>query len=211
MTDETTDAAEDGLDTEFDTELDNDIEADEAEETVAEAEEDEQEAAAAATRTRGWQRILAFVVLPALAVLLGAGAGFLHWKDSAHRDAEIARAESMAAAREATVALLSYRADTVEQDLMAARQWTTGAFLDSYTNLIEGAVIPAARQKKISAVTRVPAAAPVSADPAHAVVLVFVNQSVTIGSDPPTDSASSVRVTLDKVEGRWLVSAFDPV
>jgi Mce-associated membrane protein len=34
---------------------------------------------------------------------------------------------------------------------------------------------------------------------------------VTVGQSPPTSTASSVRVTLDKVDGRWLISQFDPV
>ena len=34
----------------------------------------------------------------------------------------------------------------------------------------------------------------------------FVNQTITVGNDPPTDTASSVRVTLDKIGGRWLIS-----
>jgi Mce-associated membrane protein len=38
-----------------------------------------------------------------------------------------------------------------------------------------------------------------------------VNQTVIIGQDAPTNTASSVRVTLDKVGGRWLISQFDPV
>jgi Mce-associated membrane protein len=37
------------------------------------------------------------------------------------------------------------------------------------------------------------------------VVLVFVNQTVAVGNDPPTDTASNVRVTLDKIGGRWLI------
>jgi len=40
-------------------------------------------------------------------------------------------------------------------------------------------------------------------------VLLFVNQMVRIGDSRPADSASTVRVTLDKVGGRWLVSSFD--
>jgi Mce-associated membrane protein len=51
----------------------------------------------------------------------------------------------------------------------------------------------------------------VSATGKHAVVLVFVDQTTTIGNDAPTQSTSSVRVSLDKVGGRWLVSQFDPV
>jgi Mce-associated membrane protein len=72
-------------------------------------------------------------------------------------------------------------------------------------------VIPGAKQKRISAMANVPAAASVSASANHAVVLVFVNQSTTIGDDAPTSTASSVRVTLDKVQSRWLISQFDPV
>jgi hypothetical protein len=50
-----------------------------------------------------------------------------------------------------------------------------------------------------------------SATENHAVVLLFVNQAVTVGQDAPTNTASSVRVTLDKVDDRWLISGFDPV
>lgn len=41
--------------------------------------------------------------------------------------------------------------------------------------------------------------------------LVYVDQTVTIGAGAPTDTQPVVRVTLDKVNGRWLVSRFDPV
>jgi Mce-associated membrane protein len=39
----------------------------------------------------------------------------------------------------------------------------------------------------------------------------MVNQAVTMGKDNPSNSESSIRVTMDKVGGRWLVSGFDPV
>jgi Mce-associated membrane protein len=39
----------------------------------------------------------------------------------------------------------------------------------------------------------------------------FVDQTSAIGSDAPTQTTSSVRVTLDKVRGRWLISQYDPV
>ena len=39
----------------------------------------------------------------------------------------------------------------------------------------------------------------------------LVNQTATVDKSPPTDSASCVRVTLDRVDGRWLISGFDPV
>jgi Mce-associated membrane protein len=154
---------------------------------------------------------VAFGLLPILALLLGAGAGYLKWEDSSRRDADRARAESTQAAKDSTVALLSYKSETVDKDLGAARDRLTGSFLDAYTELVNNVVIPGAKEKKISAVAQVPAAASVSAKPDHAVVLLFVNQTVVMGTDAPTNTASSVRVTLDKVGDRWLISGFDPV
>ncbi len=99
----------------------------------------------------------------------------------------------------------------MDKDLGAARERLTGDFKDAYTALTREVVIPGAKEKHISAVAKVNAAAPVSATASHAVVLLFVNQTVTIGEGAPTDTQPVVRVALDKVNGRWLVSHFDPV
>lgn len=172
-------------------------------------------------RRINWSRVFAFGVLPGLALLLALGAGFLKWQDVSDRVGEMPptasekhpspAAESVRAAKDSTIALLSYKPDTVEQQLTAARDLLTGDFRGSYTSLTNDIVIPGAKQKQISAVAKVPAAASVSAEPNHAVVLVFVDQTVTVGQDAPTDTASSVRVTLDKIGDRWLISKFDPV
>jgi Mce-associated membrane protein len=162
-------------------------------------------------RSIQWTRVFAFGVLPAVALLLALGAGYLKWMDNSVRNSETARIESVQTAKDSTIALLSYKPDTVEQQLGAARDLLTGDFRDSYTSLTNDVVIPGAKQKQISAVATVPAVASVSAKPNQAVVLVFVNQTVIVGQDAPTDTASSVRVTLDKVGDRWLIAKFDPV
>lgn len=164
-----------------------------------------------AGRNIDWPRVVAFRVLPAVALVLAALAGLFKWQYASRHDADVAAAESVAAARDTTVAILSYGANTVDKDLNSARGLLTGSFLDSYTDLVNTVVIPGAREKKISAVAQVPAASSVSASPAHAVALLFVNQTVTMGKDAPTNTTSSVRVTLDKVGGKWLVSGFEPV
>ncbi|WP_260754836.1 hypothetical protein [Mycobacterium sp. SMC-8] len=158
-----------------------------------------------------WSRVVAFAVLPALALVLALGAGYLKWRDNSIRNSEVAAAMSVQAARDSTIALLSYKPDTVEQQLGAARELLTGEFRDAYTSLTKDVVIPGAKEKQISAVASVPAAASVSATPSEAVVLLFVNQTVSVGADAPTDTASSVRVTLEKDGDRWLISKFDPV
>ncbi|HYB82502.1 MAG TPA: hypothetical protein VED43_12820 [Mycobacterium sp.] len=158
-----------------------------------------------------WRAALVYAVLPGLAMLLAVGAGFLKWKDSTAHEADTARIESVQAATDSTIKMLSYRPDSVEADLGAARDRMTGSFRDSYTQLIHDVVVPGAKQKQISATATVPAAASVSASPNHAVVLVFVNQTIIVGNDAPSSTASSVRVALDKVDNRWLISDFTPV
>lgn len=158
-----------------------------------------------------WSRVIAFGVLPVLAVVAAAAAGIFYWQNTQNRGSSAAGIESVAAAKDSTTAILSYQSGSVEKDLNAAGDRLTGKFKESYTQLTHDVVIPGAKKERISAIATVPAAASVSATPTHAVVLVYVNQTVTVGNDVPSDTASAVRVTLDKSGDRWLISAFDPI
>jgi len=181
----------------------------------ADVPEEELEAADRPTRRRlrprhGWAPFLGYTVLPVFGLVFATAAGYFKWwaVSGAHPQSV---AESVQAAKDGTVALLSYRPDTVDTDLGAARVRLTGTFLDSYSTLTHDVVIPGAKQRKIAAVATVPAAASLSVDNNHAVVLVFVDQSTTVGSDAPTQTASTVKVTLTKVASQWLISGFDPI
>ncbi|MCX8564305.1 hypothetical protein OS122_25770 [Mycolicibacterium mucogenicum] len=151
------------------------------------------------------------LTLAVAAMLLAGAAGYFKWQDGSVRLAQAAAIESVRAAGDGTVAMLSYRPETVDTELKSAADRLTGSFRGEYTKLVDTVVAPGAKQKHISAVATVPDAASVSATENHAVVLVFVNQTTTIGADAPTASTSTVRVTLDKVHERWLISQFDPV
>jgi Mce-associated membrane protein len=195
-------------------ELDEATEVADAAETAEPTEETEpaeEVAAPAKRRSIEWPRVLAYGILPGLALVLALGAAFLKYQDNSVRDGDSAAAESVQVAKDSTIALLSYKPDTVEQQLSDARSLLTGDFQQAYTDLTTDVVIPGAKEKQISAVATVPAAASVEAEPNRAVVLVFVNQTVVVGADAPTDTASSVRVTLEKTGDRWLISGFDPV
>lgn len=165
----------------------------------------------AARRAIPWSRVVAFGVVPAVALILAVAGGYLFWRNSTTERAEAAREDSVAAARSIAIAMLTYEPQTVDQQLGAAKEKLTGGFRDTYSSLIDSVVVPGAREQQIAAVTDVPAAASVSADADHAVVLLFVNQTVTVGSEAPSTTASSVRVTLDKVGDQWLVSNFQPI
>ncbi len=129
-------------------------------------------------------------------------------------DRETAQIETSAQdiAQNATVALLSYQAATADKDLAAASSKLTGSFKDYYDKYTNDVVIPTAREKAVDTHAQSVGAAVVSADSRQAVVLVFVNQVTTTAQDPqPSAMASTVRVQLSNVGGRWLVSGFDPI
>ncbi|CDO91571.1 MULTISPECIES: hypothetical protein [Mycobacterium simiae complex] len=169
------------------------------------------DASPASGQPRRWIRIAVFALLPAIALLSTLTAAFARWQISSAHQADTAAIQSVQKARDATAALLSYRPDTVDKQLNDARDRLTGQFRDSYTSLTHDVVIPAAQQRQITAQATVPAAASVSASAQHAVVLVFVNQTVTVGNGAPSQTASAVRVSLDNLAGTWLISGFDPV
>ena len=157
-----------------------------------------------------WTRLLV-AGLPVLALILALGVGYLKWLDGTARESRAAAEQSVRAASDSTIAILSYKPETVDRDLKAAADRLAEPFRQQYTQLVNDVVAPGAKQQHITAVATVPAAASVSATGKHAVVLVFVDQTTTIGNDAPTQSTSSVRVSLEKVDGRWLISQFDPV
>ncbi len=147
-------------------------------------------------------------IVAALALL--AACAWLFWDGSARRAAQADGAGAVRAARESIPIILSYRPETAEKDLpAAARDRLTGAFLNDYTQLITTVVIPDAKQKGVSASAEVPAAAVVSAASGRAVVLAYVDQTLTVRDEPPTRTNTSVRVTMEKLDGRWMISGFD--
>jgi Mce-associated membrane protein len=191
-------------------ELDTATEVAQQESDATESSAEVQPEAKRAKRPIAWSRVLAYGILPALALALAVGTGYLKWSAGAADDLAQARTESVRAARDDTVALLTYHADTVDKDLAAARERLTGEFKDAYGELTRQVVVPGAKEKHISSVAKANAAASVSAAENHAVALVYVDQTVTIGAGAPTDTQPVVRVTLDKVNGRWLVSRVEP-
>jgi Mce-associated membrane protein len=110
----------------------------------------------------------------------------------------------------ATIAMLSYGPENADAELTAAAKLLTGSFRTSYEDLVKTMVIAGSKQKQVSANATVSAAAPEPATANSAAVLVFVDQTITFGTDAPTNTSSVVEVSLAKIDGKWLVSGFDP-
>jgi Mce-associated membrane protein len=153
------------------------------------------------------------VVLVLLLLLSGALVAWLY-VDQYRPDTQTdAAAHSVVdAARDGTVALLSYKPDTLNQDLAAAKSHLTGDFLNKYDQFTRQIVTPAAKEKALTTTAQVVGAAASEVQPNSAVVLLFVNQATTSKDRPdPAMTSSSVLVSLTKVHGAWLISNFQPI
>lgn len=167
--------------------------------------------------TRSRVGVFGLVGVAVLVVALVASAGVAAWLYfSQYRpDQEVDAAASktaLDAATNGTVALLSYSPESLDKDFASAKSHLTGDFLSYYTQFTEQIVTPAAQQKSVKTTASVVRAAVSELQPNSAVVLVFVNQTTTSKENPDGAFAvSSVKVSLNKVDGAWLISSFDPV
>jgi Mce-associated membrane protein len=119
---------------------------------------------------------------------------------------------AVAAASSATAALLSYAPETIGTDLSTAQSLMTGDFSTYYGKFTAEVVAPAVRDRGVKAQAHVIDSALMELQPDQAKVLVFLKQETASHERPePAVTASSVVVTVTKVDGAWLISAFDPV
>lgn len=160
-------------------------------------------------------RVRLGAILLAAALVASAGvAAWLYFEQYRPDQATDAAASTVAldAAKNGTIALLSYSPETLERDFAAAKSHLTGDFLSYYTQFTEQIVTPAAKQKSVKTTAAVVRAAVFELHPDSAEVLVFINQN-TVSNENPDGSfaASAVKVGLRKINGAWLIGSFDPV
>jgi Mce-associated membrane protein len=192
----------------------------EADESVTEAAVEPDEAPERTVRRRrGRQRFPGTVrLIPAILVLLllisGGAATWLYfqrYQPNQRADPSVGRAV-VSAASDGTVALLSYSPESLDRDFASAKSHLSGDFLSYYSQFTEQIVAPAARQKSLKTTAQVMGAAVSELHPDSAVVLVFVDQSTTSKDRPdPSIAASSVLVSMARVNGNWLITKFEPV
>jgi Mce-associated membrane protein len=197
---------------------DADATAEEIDESAAEidgADADENEAAV--DEEQPPRRLRRWLVPIVLAVLLLGSAGVASWayltqlRPDQQTNAAVA-GDTIKAASDGTVALLSYSPDTLDKDFASAKTHLTGDFLNYYTQFTQDIVTPAAKQKSVKTSAAIVRAAVSELKPESASVLVFLNQTTTSKENVDGSfTASSVKVGLTKVNGAWLISSFDPV
>jgi len=157
------------------------------------------------------------LVTATLVVLLLISGGVASWiyfkqyRPDQQTDPSVRRAVASSAS-DGTTALLSYSADTLDQDFASAKSHLAGDFLSYYVQFTQKSVGPAAREKSMKTTARVTGAAVSELHPDSAVVLVFVDQTTTTKDSPqPTLVISNVRVTMTRINDKWLITKFDPI
>lgn len=124
---------------------------------------------------------------------------------------DAAARRAIQAASDGAVAALSYSTENMDRDFAKARSHLTGDFLAYYDKFTKEIVIPTVRQKHLTQTASVVRAAASELEPNSAVVLVFLNETTASKDKPqPLMTPSSVRITLTKVGGSWLISKLDP-
>ncbi len=183
---------------------------------VAESDESttDSEASPALGSKRGVRAVVGAVVLAAALVVSAGLAGWLYvyqYRPDQQTDPAASKV-ALDAATSGTIALLSYAPDSLDSDFATAKSRLTGDFLSYYTDFTEQIVTPAAKEKSVKTTASVVRAAVSEIHPDSAEVLVFINQTTTSKENPDgAFAASSVKVGLEKIDGAWLISSFDPV
>jgi Mce-associated membrane protein len=152
--------------------------------------------------------LIGVIVVATVAALVLAGLlGYEKWE--AGQLAETRRG-AQAAADPAARDILSYDHRHLEQDFAKGRTHLTGQFAKDYDQTTSKGVAELAKTYKAVVRAEVMSSSVVSATRDRVVLLMFVNQVTTSTRvEGPKLDQNRVRLTLEKVDGRWLVSELD--
>lgn len=168
----------------------------------------------AISRMTGWSLANWRAILLAASVIAAVGLAavvFLLYYRPDRRIDDSAAQRAIRAASDGAVASLSYSPDSMNRDFANAKSHLTGKFLTYYDKFTSQIVTPMVQQKHLTQTATVVRAAVSELHPDSAVVLVFLNETTSSKDKPqPLITPSSVRITLTKANGSWLISQLDP-
>jgi Mce-associated membrane protein len=154
--------------------------------------------------------VLAGVALAVATVAMLVANGVIWHQVRQHSATERARQAALDTTRDAARVLFSYDYRTLSKDFSAGKSVTTGKFRSEYSTTTSKVVAPLAVKQKVVVKAEVVTAGVVRATSTTVVTIVYVNQVTTssLAAAPKID-LSRVRMTLEHVGGRWLVSNVD--
>jgi Mce-associated membrane protein len=155
-------------------------------------------------------------LVAALAVVVLAAAALDGWLLLSKSDSgsKTQREQALSSAKSAVPVILSYRYNQFDGDVSAAKAQLTGRASTDYVQAMAKTVKPTATKVHavVQAQTDAAGVESVAAGGKQVTVVVFGEQKVTNTSlTAPRTDLFRVRVTMDRVGGRWLISKFDQI
>ncbi|MCA2243783.1 tetratricopeptide repeat protein [Mycobacterium sp. WUMAC-067] len=155
---------------------------------------------------RPWKQYLRRSILPLLLVASLAVSGFLGWRQWQDHQVKVAGEQAQQAAIAYAQVLTSIDSNKVDENFRQVLDGATGEFKDMYTQSsvkLRQLLI----DNKATAHGEVVDSAIQSASTNKVVVLVFIDQTVTNTAAPdPRIDRSRIKMTMEKVDGRWRAS-----
>jgi Mce-associated membrane protein len=155
---------------------------------------------------RPWRQDLRRSILPVLLIASLAVSGFLGWKQWQEHQVKVAGQQAQQAAIAYAQVLTSIDSNKVDENFRQVLDGATGEFKDMYTQSsvqLRQLLI----DNKASAHGVVIDSAVQSESTNKVVVLVFIDQTVANSASPdPRIDRSRIKMTMEKVDGRWRAS-----
>jgi Mce-associated membrane protein len=158
---------------------------------------------------RNWWRAILIGVLTVAMVSAAALVYQYQYRPDEKIDASVS-ATVKKVAEDGTVAVLSYSPENLTRDIAKAKSYLTGEFLDYYTHFTDSILEAAAQQREVTTAAQIVRSATAELHADSAVVLLFVDKESTSKANPaPRVTPTTVRATMKKVNGSWLIEKFE--
>lgn len=126
--------------------------------------------------------------------------------------AERAGHEARDFAAETVSQILSYDHRNVEHHFASVLSSLGGEFRPQFEEVSRQVIVPSAQQRQVVTNADVVGTSVIGARPDRAELLLFVNQSTTSAEQPDTKlDGSRVRVTVERIDSRWLITELKPI
>lgn len=156
-------------------------------------------------------KVAGTLMVVAVVAALGFG-GYTIYENQQDKDLQANGQDALAAARKMVPNLLTYKADSVDQDFTQKFTMLTGKFKTEFQKLSSESIIPSAKERKIVTEAQVAESGLINHGDSKATALLFINQTTTSTDEPdPKLDGSRVKVSLEKSGDDWKISALTPV
>ena len=151
-------------------------------------------------------------MLSVVAAGFAIGLGVLELRDDDPLDAA-AREDAVAPAGQAAEALLSFRYDTLGQELESERSLMTDSYAAEFLNVFPEQAQDVTTEKQATVESRVLAAAPLECgeecSDTSVRMLVFLNTETTVAGEAPEVAPNRAVITMQPDDGEWRVAGID--